>query len=412
MNETACGGAQLTAGQKYLGNKGLIAFIALMNMFVPLSTDLYLPALPTMSQYFNSNSAVTNLTLSSFFFFYAVGMLVWGPLSDKFGRKAILTTGSIIYIISSISCALSFNVYALIIARATQGIGAGGITSVSVAIVKDCFSGKRRETILAVIQSISGLAPMLAPIIGALILKFINWRGTFWTLTAISTVNLVLTFLYRETLKADEQYTGTLIGSISRLFTVAKNKSFFYPVLIFSLNSLPFMGYISISSYIYVDYFGLSEQVYSYFFAANALISILGPFIYVRFLSGFNKKMLAIGCFGVSVLSGLLVMTVGTLAPVLFLFSFVVMSLTSSAIRPFSTNILFEQQKGDAGSASSLISTLSTVFGSIGMTIASIPHGNIVAGLGVLITVFSGAALIGWYAFIKSDIPCIGVKDR
>ncbi len=69
MNETAYEGVKLTTGQKYLGNKGLIAFIALMNMFVPLSTDLYLPALPTMSQYFNSNSAVTNLTLSSFFFF-------------------------------------------------------------------------------------------------------------------------------------------------------------------------------------------------------------------------------------------------------------------------------------------------------------------------------------------------------
>lgn len=411
MNGINFESTQLVNEQKYLGNKGLIAFIALMNAFIPLSTDLYLPALPTMSSYFGSSSAITNLTLSSFFFFYAVGILVWGPLSDKYGRKPILITGAIIYIISSVFCAISTSVYFLIWARAIQGIGAGGITSVSVAIVKDCFSGKKRETILAIIQSISGLAPMIAPVIGAWLLKLSNWRGAFWALTVISIANLILTILYKETLKDNERYTGTLLGSISRLFTVVKNKSFFIPTVIFSLNALPFMGYIAVSSYIYVDYFGLSEQTYSYFFAANALISILGPFIYVRCLSNLNKKIFPLICFGSAVLSGILVMSVGTVSPTVFLLSFVIMSLTGTITRPFSTNILFEQQKGDTGSASSVINTLFTVLGSIGMSIASIPWANIVVGLGVLITIFSALALIGWYVFIKSSIPCIGVKD-
>jgi drug resistance transporter, Bcr/CflA subfamily len=411
MNITECESAQVTNKQKYLGNKGLIAFIALMNAFIPLSTDLYLPALPTMSSYFVSNSAITNLTLSSFFFFYAVGILLWGPLSDKYGRKPILIMGAIIYIISSISCAISTDVYFLILARAMQGIGAGGITSVSVAIIKDCFSGKKRETMLAITQSISGLAPMIAPIIGAWILKFSSWRGAFWALTVISIINLLLTILYKETLKEDERYTGTLIGSMGRLVTVAKNKSFFIPTVIFSLNALPFMGYIAISSYIYVDYFRLSEQVYSYFFAANALISILGPVIYVRYLSNINKKAFPIGCFALALLSGILVMSVGKLSPIIFLLSFMIMSLTCTAIRPFSTNLLFEQQKGDTGSASSLINTLFTVLGSIGMSIASMPWGNMIVGLGIIITIFSCLPLIGWYLFIKSSIPCIGVKD-
>lgn len=403
--------AELANEQKYLGNKGLIAFIALMNAFIPLSTDLYLPALPTMSSYFRSNSAVTNLTLSAFFLFYAVGILVWGPLSDKYGRKPILITGTIIYTISSVFCAVSTSVYFLILARVMQGIGAGGITSVSVAIIKDCFSGKRRETILAIIQSISGLAPMIAPVIGAWLLKLFNWRGAFWTLTVISIGNLILTILYKETLKNSERYTGNLIGSIRRLFIVVKNKSFFIPTVIFSLNALPFMGYIAVSSYIYVDYFGLNEQIYSYFFAANALISILGPFIYIRYLSNLNKKLFPLGCFGLAVISGILIMSVGTLSPIVFLISFMIMSLTGTIIRPFSTNILFEQQKGDTGSASSVINTLFTVLGSIGMSIASIPWQNIVVGLGVLITIFSVLALIGWYVFIKSSIPCMGVKD-
>ncbi|HWQ75963.1 MAG TPA: multidrug effflux MFS transporter [Syntrophomonas sp.] len=397
--------------QTYLGNRGFIAFIALMNMFIPLSTDLYLPALPNMNIYFGSSSAVTNLTLSAFFIFYAVGLLFWGPLSDKYGRKPVLLAGSVIYMICSLACALSADIYFMIASRALQGIGAGGITSVSIAIIKDCFSGKRRETILAVCQSISGLAPMLAPVVGALILKISDWRGAFWVLAGIGVINLIFTMLFQETLREEEKFEGSLTGSVGRLMIVARNKSFFYPLIIFSLSSLPFMGYIAVSSYIYEDYFGLSAQAYSYYFAANALVSLGGPFIYIRFLSGMNKIRMALIFFILSVISGILVITVGTLAPLWFLFSFMLMSLSGTILRPFSTNILLEQQKSDTGSASSLINTLFTVLGSIGMSLASIAWENIVAGLGMLIAIFSLLAAIGWMLFIKSDIPCIGVKD-
>ena len=398
--------------QAYLGKKGLIIFIALMNMFAPLSTDMYLPALPHMNTYFRCSSVITNLTLSTFFIFYALGILFWGPLSDKYGRKPILLSGSILYVISSIACALSFDIYFLIIARIFQGVGAGGITSVSTAVIKDSFSGKKRVTILAVCQSISGLAPMLAPVVGSFILKFSDWRGTFWALAAISVANLLLVILFQETLKGEDRYNGTVFGSLGLLVVVAKNKSFILPAVIFALSSLPFMGYIAISSYIYVDYFDLSAQVFSYFFAANALVSIFGPFIYIRFLSNMDKKRFASLIFGISALSGILVMTVGTLAPIFFWLSFVSVSLSGTIMRPFSTNVLLDQQKRDTGSASSLINTLFTVMGSIGMSIASMPWGNMVAGLGTLITIFSVLALFGWILFLNSKIPCVGLKDN
>lgn len=411
MNAQETNEIQPAAKQKYLGSTGIIAFIALMNMFIPLSTDLYLPALPKMSQYFQSNPAVTNLTLSVFFIFYAAGILLWGPLSDKYGRKPILMAGNVIYILSTIACALSTNVYILIITRAIQGIGAGAVTTVSVAMVKDCFAGKKRESILAVIQSISGIAPMIAPIIGAFILTFSSWRGSFWTLAAIGILNLILTLLYQESLTEADRYKGTLLGSMGRLLVVARNRSFFYPAIIFSLLALPFMGYIAVSSYIYVDYFGLNEQVYSYFFAANALVSILGPFLYVRFFSKMNKKLLATACFAVAAVSGLLVMTIGRHSPALFLLSFVWMSLAFTATRPFSMSLLFRQQQGDTGSVSSIINTMTTVLGSIGMAVASVPWGNIVTGLGVLIVAMGLISVIGWLAFLRSSIPCVGVKD-
>ena len=397
------------AKQKYLGKTGLVLFITLMNMFIPLSTDLYLPALPSMSEVFGVPTALTNLTLVAFFFFYAVGTLFWGPMSDKYGRKRILNAGAALYAAASMLCAMAPGVYVLIGARVAQGIGAGAITAVSMALIKDCFSGKTRESILAIVQTVAGLAPMLAPIVGAFLLKFTDWRGSFWLLTVAGLACLILSILYQETLPADEKYEGSVPGAIGRLFTVAKNKSFIVPCLLFSLYNLAFMGYISMSSYIYVDYFGLSEQTYSYFFAANAALSMIGPMSYVKFFSNANKKKFAAVCFSVYAVCGVAIILVGGLHPALFWLGFAPFSLMGTITRPFSTNILLDQQTGDTGSASSLINGVATVFGSIGMVTASL-FGNIVFGLGFIIFASGVISLTGWVLLMKSSLPLKGVK--
>ena len=400
---------QNIAKQKFLGMKGLVLFITLMNMFIPLSTDLYLPALPTMSTYFHVSSALTNLTLVSFFFFYAVGTLFWGPMSDKYGRKKILLIGTIFYVFASAACAASLNVYMLIAARIVQGIGAGAITAVSMALIKDCFSGIQRETILAIVQSVAGLAPMIAPVLGAILLQFTDWRGSFIVLTVVGLLCLLLAFLYQETLSDEERYEGTVLGSLGRLVAVGKNIGFLVPCIIFSLYNLAFMGYIAMSSYIYVDVFGLSEQLYSYFFAANAALSMIGPMLYVRFMTGFDKKKFALTCFALYAVCGIFIVVLGGNAPFLFWLGFAPFSLAGTITRPFGTNIMLDQQSGDTGSASSLINGVATVLGSIGMMCAAM-WGNIVAGLGIMICLTGIVSILGWLLLMRSSVPCRGVK--
>ena len=400
---------QNIAKQKFLGMKGLVLFITLMNMFIPLSTDLYLPALPTMSTYFHVSSALTNLTLVSFFFFYAVGTLFWGPMSDKYGRKKILLIGTIFYVFASAACAASLNVYMLIAARIVQGIGAGAITAVSMALIKDCFSGKQRETILAIVQSVAGLAPMIAPVLGAILLQFTDWRGSFIVLTVVGLLCLLLAFLYQETLSDEERYEGTVLGSLGRLVAVGKNIGFLVPCIIFSLYNLAFMGYIAMSSYIYVDVFGLSEQLYSYFFAANAALSMIGPMLYVRFMTGFDKKKFALTCFALYAVCGIFIVVLGGNAPFLFWLGFAPFSLAGTITRPFGTNIMLDQQSGDTGSASSLINGVATVLGSVGMMCAAM-WDNIVAGLGIMICITGVGSVLGWLLLMRSSVPCRGVK--
>ncbi len=186
------------AKQKYLGTKGLIVFIAILSAFVPLSTDLYLPALPGMSAYFGTGADRINLTLSAFFIFYALGTLIWGPLSDHYGRKPILITGLGLYVIASAFCALMRSVDGLILCRIFQALGGSAAGAVATAIVKDEYSGKKRESVLAIVQSMVLISPAVAPVLGAFMLKITSWRGVFWNLTGIGLIALVFSLLFQN----------------------------------------------------------------------------------------------------------------------------------------------------------------------------------------------------------------------
>jgi DHA1 family bicyclomycin/chloramphenicol resistance-like MFS transporter len=397
--------------QPYLHKKGLMVFLVLMNMFIPLSTDMYLPALPIMSKQLSASASVLNLTLSMFFLFYAAGILVWGPLSDKYGRRRSLLIGSMLYTISALACALAPGVWLIIPARIMQGIGAGAITSSALAIVKDCYTGAAKTKIIALMQSMGGLAPMLAPILGALILTLAGWRITFVVLAVIGVVCFLLTVLYKETLPEDERVRGGLSESFYRMSQVARNKGFLYPLLIFALFNFAFMGYIAVSSYIYQDFFGMPAQGYSLFFSANALLSLLGPLVYIKYFTNANKHVFTSVCFAISSFAGLVLLLLGRVSPFAFLICFIPFSMVGTTVRPFSTDLLLDQQQGDTGSASALINFACTLFGCFGMTIVSASPWNLILTLGGIILGASLAQFVFWRLLIKSSIRCIGVKE-
>jgi DHA1 family bicyclomycin/chloramphenicol resistance-like MFS transporter len=383
-----------SAQQKRLGKKGLVAFLTLLSAFIPLSTDLYLPALPHMTEYFGVPEYQTNLTLILFFVFYSVSLLVWGPLSDRYGRRPILLVGLSAYTIAGVLCALSPNVFLLMFFRVTQALGAGAATAVSTAIVKDVYRGRRMESILAMIQSMVVISPAIAPMIGALILNLTSWRGTFWAQAVLGLLVVGLTLAFQETLTA--KHTGSPLASLRRLGVVLSHRTFATLLAIFAPVSLSGMAFISSSSYIYQEDFGVSSQVFSFFFAIFAVGLAIGPLIYIRLSRSWRRTSIITGTLAAIAFSGLLVLLMGGRGPWAFILTILPSGMAMSCMRPPASYLLLDQHEADAGSTSALMGSTHMVMGSLGMVIVSLQLGDRVVVLGAL-TLAVGLLSLGFW---------------
>lgn len=400
----------LVAPQPRLGIFGLLILLVVASLITPLSLDMYTPAVPHMTDHFNTNASTVNLTLVGYYLFFSVGLLIFGPISDKHGRRPILMGGMAVYTVGSALCAMATSIWTLIAFRVVEALGAGAVSAVSTAVVKDAFCTERREAVLSVVQVMFVIGPVLAPVVGAFIVRIADWRVTFWVLAVIGVICLVLTILFKETLPENERYQGSVLGSLCNLGVVAKNKGFTSFLLIVGMFNLPFMAYIAVASYVYIDFFGLDEMGYSLYFAIAALLTALGPFIWLVAQKFMNARRFTNIILTIAGLSGVAMLCVGQISPTLFCVTFLVFAVMQACVRPYSTNILLSQQDDDTGAASSLINFSHTALGSLGMVIAVLPWANYVEGVGVIIVVSMIVAGLGWFALLRSNAPLKGVK--
>ena len=375
------------AKQKYLSQSLMIAFITFMNIYPPLSTDMYLPALPEIGEYFGAGEFLVGLTLTIFFFMFAVSMIIFGPLSDKYGRKPILLFGTIIYTIASITCLIAPNIHVLIVGRLFQGFGSGAVITISTALIKDSFEGKLMTKILVITQALGVIGPMTAPLVGGFLLRFTDWHGAFLLLTAVGIINLILALLLTETLPQEKRYEGKVFDSLKLIGHLAKQKIFMMTLIMFAILSTPFMAYLSASSFIYMGIFSLTAQEYSYFFAANASTSVLGPMIYLQLKKRFSNNRLMQICFVVSLVSGLAVLFPGHYAAWAFLIAFLPFNVIGTVMRPFGMEVLLGKAKEHVGTASAMINFVPNLFASLGMALGTLPWGNFIDGVGIIILV-------------------------
>jgi DHA1 family bicyclomycin/chloramphenicol resistance-like MFS transporter len=375
----------------------ILIHLIFLGTFPALATDMYLPALPTMSDHLAAPVPLVNLTLVLFFMFFGGSMIIWGTLSDKYGRKPILLIGVVVYVVAGILCAIADNVYQLILFRIFQAIGSGATISVSMAVMKDLFEGRERERVLAFANILFSVAPIIAPSIGSLILRFISWRGIFIVLAGFGLIGFMGCLIMSES--AQKATEKSLIKTLGNLTKVMQNPGFSYPLILFSFLTFPFMMFLASSSNIYIVVFGLDEQTYSLFFGFNALVSTLGPIIFMVLRGRFNNDEIYKLGFIMIIIGGLLMVLFGKESPLFFAATVLPAIIASQMIRPPSANILLEQGKENAGAASSLMSFGALFLGSLGILFISLDWSDRIFMYG-LVNMIIGIGCLGFWPIV------------
>lgn len=397
--------------QKYLKKSGLIALITILAMVPPLSTDLYLPALPEMAVHFHTSESLASMTMTAFFFCMAIGILFFGPLSDKYGRKRVLILSSSMALIFSLVCSFSPSIIVLIIARALQALGAGGMVAISTALIRDSFEGKTFSVAIGITQALASIAPMAAPIAGALILQFSTWKTVFIVLAVLMGIALLGAILLEETLPEQERTKGSTLRSILNLGTVVKDKRFSSLLLLGGMFKAPFMAYLAVTSYIFINEFGVSETTFSIFFAIISGSMLIGPVLYMK-LHHLPYKWIINSCFAIVFTSAALLTVIGHLKPVYFVLSFMPFAIVNTFIRPYVSELLLASQRQNVGAASSVMNFGFTAIGSFGMMFGSLPWSSFINGLVYTLVLFGGLSLLLWIFILKFGLMEIGGKQQ
>jgi len=373
--------------------KFLVVFLIAISAFPPLSTDMYLPSLPAVVAEFGATDAQANFTLIAFFIAFGVSTLVWGPLSDKYGRRPVLLIGLVLYFAGSLLCALSGSIGAMSGARVLQGIGGGSGMAVASAVVKDVFKGRRQEGILAVIQSMIMVCPVIAPLIGSAIIRFTDWRGVFFGQTLLGAAVLIGAFLYKETLRAKNDVG--ILHAMGRLGSLMRHGRFAAMIVLFSISSVCIMAYVSASSFIYQDGFGLGHFAYSLFFGLGAAGSIAGPALYMAINGRLRRFTIVTFCFAAVFVVGVLTYMIGEISPWHFAILMFLLGITNGAIRPPGSYLILNFHKDDTGSASALMSSGGFFMGSLGMALVTLSPRYVLV-IGVCAAAVGIAGLLLW----------------
>lgn len=403
--------AWLIRPQKRLGTAGLMGLLVMTSAIMPLSLDMYTPAVPHMAEHLSTTPALVNLTLVGYNLFFAVGLLVFGPLSDRKGRRPVLLVGLAAYAAGSCLCAIAPSVEVLIAARIVQALGAGAADAMTNSIVKDSFMEERRQLAISFIQLMFILGPIVAPIVGAWLVMAADWRATFWILTAIGAACMVLGLLFEESLPEASRHTAIRRGeTFFQFVSVLKVPAFTAPLVVLTLLNFGFMAYVSVASFVYESCFGLDELAYGTYYAIAAFVTVLGPFAWEVASRFMKAKAFITAELGMALAAGAAILTIGHISPQIFCAAFAVFAIVEASLRPLSTNILLSKFQDAAGTTASAINFTNTAMGSLGMLLVGFIAADYVTALGATILASMAVANIGWQAVLRRFPDVCGLE--
>jgi DHA1 family bicyclomycin/chloramphenicol resistance-like MFS transporter len=351
---------------------GLI--LGLLTALGPFAIDMYLPSMPGIGASLGTDADTVMLSLTLYFVSFAVGQIVFGPLSDRFGRKPPLYAGVALFLFASMGCALAGDIHTLLVLRLLEGLGGATGMVIARAMVRDLHSGHEEVRLLSLLLLVFSVSPLLAPLIGSFVIERGSWRHVFWFIAALSVVALALAaLLMPETRSREARRQHHEAGLLTACKRVLGDRNFLALTFVGALANAGFFVFLSSSSFVFTGQYGLSPRLYSLVFSVNALAffagmqlsGVLGRRVGLRrvILPGASAYAAV-----VLLLLGLILVGVdrlGVVVSLLFLgYGFMGLML------PVASVLALEDHGDIAGTASSLMGTLQLVTGSLMMALS------------------------------------------
>ncbi len=293
----------------------------------PFTIDLYLPAFPALQRDFQVTPAIIQLTLTATTLGFALGQLVVGPWSDKVGRRTPLIIASSVHVLASLGAALAPDIFFLGAFRVLQGMGAAAGGVVAMALVRDLFGGLPLVRMLSRLALVSGLAPVLAPVIGSQLLLFVDWRGVFFFLSAYGIlVVFAAVFLIVETLPPDRRKDTGHSTVRQRYKAIFTDRTFVGVAIIGAMTFSGLFSYLSASSFLFQEVYGMNAQQFGLLFAINSLGVVAGVQISARlarrvgpqWILAFSTATMLVSSLTIVLLDSMQVGLLGILIPLWF----------------------------------------------------------------------------------------------
>lgn len=376
-----------------------VGFLALTASAAALSTDMYLPALPTIARQWGIGDHLAGLSLVLWFVSFSSFLLVMGPLSDKYGRRPVLLLGLGLFVAATFLCAAAMNITQLIVCRMLQGIGASAPASMCMAICRDRFEGERRKQVLAYIGMIVPLIPLVAPMLGSVFLELGSWRWIFVAQGLLAAATLLVATGYMET--AGVRTTGNALAMAGRYQVLLRNRRYLLAVSTMGLLAGPFFGFLAFSPTVYMKLYGLPPRVFSLLFGLNAGMGIAGAFVCTRLTRHVRDTRLLTVCLAGSVAAGAGILMLGGMSALGFAVPMAAFTLFFGMSRPLASHLILEQVSADIGSASSFLVFYQFLVGAGCMALATAAWERPIMAFGIVAALFPAVVLLLWPLLLK-----------
>lgn len=342
----------------------LLIFLGLLTAFGPFVTDMYLPALPTMIDMFGTNTSMVQLSLTSCMVGLAAGQLLFGPMSDRYGRKPVLSWTLFLFILSTLLCLFSADIYLFVIFRLFQGIAAAGSIVIARSISTDMFTGRELARVLAIVGSINGIAPVLAPVLGGAMTEVGGWEGIFAILLFIGILLLFASLYYQESIPVERRASSGLLRLPSYFMPLLRNRPYMGYMLQLGFAQAALFANISSAPFIMQQYYGFTPLEFSMCFGMNALAVVISAALAAKFrriergtLLGSAGLLVFSACEAVALFAGCsFPIYEGFMLGILFSLG---LCFTSS------TTLAMDKGREHSGSASALLGAVSFAFGGL-----------------------------------------------